>query len=75
MGIFEERCFGVECDNCGEVHEESVTGFRIFVDECAATDGAYEDGWKEIDGNWYCPECIEKLFVYDEETDEYKRKE
>ena len=71
MGIFKEECYGVQCDWCNEVHIGTYTGYSVFVDECSATESAYEDDWKEIDGKWYCPECVEKLFHYDEGLDKY----
>ena len=31
--------------------------------------------WREINGEWYCPICVERLFNYDEDNDVYTRKE
>ena len=71
MGIFKQDSYGVTCDGCGETHEDSCMGYVIWGDQDQATDSAYEDDWEEIDGKWYCPECIEKLFHYDEKLDKY----
>ena len=67
MGVFEERCFGCICDRCGEHYEASITGFSIFCNEEQLREGLDEDGWHEIDGKWYCPDCHHM----DDESEEY----
>lgn len=58
------------CDGCGKAYVDEDRGFCAWADESYAADAAYEDGWTEIDGKDYCPDCYD----YDEETDEYKPK-
>lgn len=72
MGIFKDVCYGVQCDGCKEVHVSNCLGFSIFVDEYQATNSADDDDWKQINGKWYCPECVKEMFKYNEETDEYE---
>ena len=76
MGIFKEECYGLQCDNCGEIYE-SIEGNTIFPDRYALYNDIQrvDKGWKKIDGKWYCPDCVNELFIQDEETGEYKLKE
>lgn len=74
MSIFEDKWYGVGCDQCGEIYEDA-RGHFVFVEAYMATDRARKEGWREIDGKWYCPKCVEKLFTYNEKTDKYERKE
>ena len=71
MGIFKQDSYGVTCDGCNEIHEGEWSGWSLFGDQDQATESAYDDDWREIRGKWYCPECVEKMFHYDEELDDY----
>lgn len=53
--IFEEQSFGVQCDNCLLIYEESGTGYCLQVSE----DNLHpeDDGWHVDDGKHYCPDC------------------
>lgn len=55
------------CDRCGKTHVNENLGYVAWADETYAADDAYENGWTNIDGKDYCPDC----YQYDEETDEY----
>ena len=46
-----------------------------FEFEHEAEFSAKESEWKEIDGKWYCPDCVERFFEYDWDNDTYVRKE
>lgn len=61
------------CDRCGKVMASEVCDdYTVsFSSEVDAWDGAFEQGWNEIDSHLYCPGCVE----YDKETDSYKPKE
>ena len=70
-------CCELRCDKCGELYVNPDTGFAIFPDESALNDdiqGA-DRLWQNIDGKWYCPDCVDKLFIQDEETGEYRHKD
>lgn len=58
------------CDRCGKIYEDEDMGYIAWVDGGQAFESASENGWTEIGGKHYCPDCYE----YDEETDEYKPK-
>lgn len=55
MAVFEERCFGLRCDNCKEIYED-YNGFSMFADEESVIDNARDDSWI-IDDKCYCPNC------------------
>lgn len=55
------------CDGCGKSYYDDFNGFVAWSDEVTAQDAATEDGWQEIDGKLYCPDCVE----YDEELYDY----
>lgn len=55
------------CDGCGKSHIDNFNGYVAWSDENYAAESAYENGWTNIDGKDYCPDC----YVYDEESDEY----
>lgn len=61
------------CDGCGKAYVDDFNGFVAWSDKITAREAAIEDGWQEIDGKHYCPDCYE----YDEELDDYivKKKE
>lgn len=62
--------FTLDCDRCGTNADEgtdySCWGDKEFAIEMAK-DGAE---FREVDGKYYCPECMD----YDEESDEWKPK-
>lgn len=74
MGVFSETCYGVQCDGCKEVYVNTCTDFSMWVNDSDAMEDAREGDWVEINGKWYCPECVRNLFDYNEETDEYEPK-
>ena len=55
------------CDRCGKAFVDDNYNYCAWVDENYASEAANENGWTNIDGKDYCPDCYE----YDEETDEY----
>ena len=67
MALFEDKCYGCICDECGEHYESSLAGFSIFCDEEELREHLSEDEWYYIDGKWYCQKCFEKLFEEDED--------
>lgn len=74
MGLFKEEMVGCQCDGCGDNYL-SYEGYSMFVDEQILFENVGEDGWQKINGKWYCPECVNNLFDYDEETEVYTLKE
>lgn len=68
--IREVTMYQAVCDGCSKAHVNKSMGYYAWADESYALEDAYEEGWTEIDGKLYCPDCYE----YDEETDEYKPK-
>lgn len=56
MAIFEEKCFGVQCDNCKKMYED-YNGFTIFVDKDSAIENAQDDSWLIDSNKCYCPDC------------------
>lgn len=58
------------CDRCGKTYIDECEGIVAWADGNYASNAAYEDGWADIDGKDYCPDCYE----YDEETDDYYAK-
>lgn len=53
------------CDGCGR------NASQVTDDAMGSVFSAMRnDGWREMDGKLYCPDCYE----YDGETDEYKLK-
>ena len=63
--------FGVRCDGCGRVLEESDECGRRMMSIFGSKDDAVEQaegcGWLADAGRIYCPDCT----VYDEELDGY----
>lgn len=59
MAIFEEKSYGAKCDVCGELFEDPVTGFSIYVDKDSTIDNAQDEGWYIKDNKCYCPDCHE----------------
>lgn len=55
------------CDGCGKSYYDDFNGFVAWSDEITAQNAATENGWHEIDGRHYCPDCVE----YDEELDDW----
>ena len=50
--------FGVMCDRCGSLWEDSTnTGCEYFAELGYAEDEARGEGWQEIGGRMYCPNC------------------
>ena len=59
------------CDHCGKSFIDEDVNKTAWDTREQAFGVALDAGWKEIDGNLYCPDCVE----YDEETNSYKPKE
>lgn len=60
----------VKCDRCGKFCND-WKGFEYwFKNEQDAIETVIDDGWAEIDGKLYCPDCFEN----NEDTDEYEVK-
>ena len=58
------------CDECASIHFNELYIKDRFDNARMAVESAVGEGWQEIDGKLYCPDCL----VYDEETDSYKPK-
>ena len=72
--IEEIKVYQMVCDGCGTIHE--YDGMIVHFDfEHQAAFSAIESDWKIINGKWYCPDCVERLFEYDWDNDTYVRKE
>lgn len=72
--IEEIKVYQMVCDGCGVFHE--YDGMIVhFEFEHQAEFSAKESDWKNIDGKWYCPDCVERFFEYDWDNDTYVRKE
>lgn len=70
MSIREVTMFTLDCDGCGQNADEG-TDYAGWSDRETAVEMAREGfGFHEIDGKFYCPECV----VLDEETDEWRLK-
>lgn len=55
--IVEERpLFGLRCDLCGKLFEDS-DGFSCWGDDCTPYELAPDYDWMELSGKWYCPDC------------------
>lgn len=61
--------YGVKCDRCHEMYEDS-NDFTFFYDKSEALEEAMDADWIEKDGKHYCPSCYEGL----EEDDTLKIK-
>ncbi len=59
------------CDRCGKSYYDEFNGFVAWSDESTARNAATENGWSEMNGKLYCPDCME----YDEELEDYVVKE
>lgn len=60
----------VKCDRCRKYCDDSMGLEHWFRSRRDAIEAVTDDGWAEIDGNLYCPDCYE----YNTDTDEYKVK-
>ena len=58
----------VKCDRCGESYDDWRSLEYWFRNEQEATETVIDDGWAEIDGKLYCPNC----YGNNEDTDEYE---
>ena len=63
--IREVTMYQAVCDGCGRNASQVTDDARESVFSAMRN-----DGWREIDGKLYCPDCYE----YDGETNEYKPK-
>lgn len=64
--IYEEIMYGVKCDRCHEIYENS-DGCTVSSDKYDMEEEACENDWQEIDGRHYCPDCYTR-----DENDEDK---
>lgn len=63
--ILKEIFYGIKCDRCGTINNETDTAF--WNDESTAENQANDDEWNStIPGKHYCPNC----FTVNEETEE-----
>ena len=67
----ENGLYQAACDHCGKIHYDRILRQQLFYNSQMATGSAIFEGWKEVDGNLYCPDCVE----WDRETKSYKPKE
>ena len=58
----------VKCDCCGKYYDEDIGVAHWFRSEQDAVEASVDDGWAEIDGKLYCPDC----YQYNADTDEYE---
>ena len=59
MAIFEEKMYGIACDNCSEICEDDE-GHNVWPDKESAIVNALEWGdWIEHEDKYYFPECYE----------------
>ena len=58
MAVFEEKCFGIQCDNCKKIYE-NYEGFSMFADKESAMEGAQDDYWLIDNVQCFCPDCYE----------------
>lgn len=49
--------YAVKCDRCGEYY---VGEYEYYNDKNDALDAAEAEGWAEINGKHYCPNCFEE---------------
>lgn len=64
--IYEDIVYGVSCDRCHEIYENS-DGYSVSADKNSMAEDAYDDGWHEENGKHYCPNCFTR-----DENDEDK---
>lgn len=65
--IVTEIFYGLKCDRCGELHNDS-DDHSYWNDEGDAIESAYNSEWSELNGRYYCPSCHK----INEDTDEIK---
>lgn len=56
--------YGLQCDRCKKTFEDSE-GYEYQYNESDIVEHAYDDGWQEIEGKHYCPDCC----VLDEDAE------
>ena len=56
---------GMWCDGCRESLNTEEYHNILTSDPRDLYQYAQNEGWQEIGGKWYCPECVERLFYYD----------
>jgi len=50
---------GIRCNRCGDLYENSEDA-SFFHDKGDVMESAYDDGWEEVKGSHYCPDCYTK---------------
>lgn len=64
--------YGLNCDRCGETYDSE---YGYYAEKGYVRDAACDDGWEEIDGRHYCPNCYEDNPDPDHDDDhEYRPK-
>jgi|ERR1035437_1146929 hypothetical protein len=53
--IITEVFYGVKCNRCGKIHDDSEHAF--YSDEDNAVESAIDDEWGGLYGKHYCPDC------------------
>lgn len=48
---------GYKCDGC-EREFEDFDGSNLFENKSDMFKSMKDEGWRNIDNKWYCPECI-----------------
>ena len=71
--IEQVTMYKVVCDECSQTLDYDGD-YMIYESEYEAEQNAKESEWEEIDGKWYCADCIDRLFVYDWDNDSFVRK-
>lgn len=72
--ISEVTMYGLVCDACNEPIGNEDYDYLVMTTERDIIEEANCQDWRKIDGKWYCPLCLERLFDYDEDTDEFTPK-
>lgn len=73
--IEEVTMYGMSCDGCNEPIGNEDYYALVMPTERDIIDEARNQEWQKIDGKWYCPSCVERLFKYDEDKDIWTKKE
>lgn len=58
--MYTATMIGCQCDKCGELYEDPITGFSLWVDINSARESACDRGdWVEDynSDKIYCPNC------------------
>lgn len=73
--IEEVTMYGMSCDGCDSYIGNEDYDYLVMPTERDIIQEARDAEWREIDGKWYCLDCQERLFEYDEDKDIWVKKE